>query len=171
MIKSGGYDWWETDAGGEDVESGGGEKAWLSKKPCNPPVTPFRKVSETTRKKERKIGCSLFFRKNGILFSEKAHTHNMLSHKGSVVCRPFWIRCYNSGQASGVVESQNGGGFFPCPSVNTLGVGCWCVGRLLMGRWGVMWVSEGRGGEVGGEEGGEVVNITTSDAMPGKTIQ
>lgn len=34
-----------------------------------------------------------------------------------------------------------------------------------------MWVSEGRRGEVGGEGGGEVVNITTSDAMPGKTIQ
>lgn len=33
-------------------------------------------------------------------------THNMLSQKGSVVCRPFWICCYNSGQASGVMEPK-----------------------------------------------------------------
>ena len=45
---------------------------------------------------------------------------------------------------------------FSCLSVNTLGVGCWCVGRLLMGvmggregrrgRWGVRGVGGGWGG-------------------------
>lgn len=59
-----------------------------------------------------------FSPKNGIC-SWKS-THNMLSHRGSVVCRPFWICCYNSGQAGGVMEPK-WRCFFSCLSVNTLG--------------------------------------------------
>lgn len=33
-------------------------------------------------------------------------THNMLSHKDSVACWPFWILCYNFGRASDVVEPK-----------------------------------------------------------------
>lgn len=43
-----------------------------------------------------------FLQTNGISVLEKAHTHNMLSHKVNVVCLPFGICCYNYGRASGV---------------------------------------------------------------------
>lgn len=71
-----------------------------------PPPTVFEIVGETTKKNnEKKVFTFFFFSKMGFVLV-KAHTHNMLSHKGSVVWRPFWICCYNSGQASGVVEPE-----------------------------------------------------------------
>lgn len=76
-----------------------------------------------------KIKCSLIFyrQRERCLFLEML-THNMLSQKGSVVCRPFWICCYNSGQASGVMEPKWRWLFNACLST------VWHVGRLLTER-------------------------------------
>lgn len=119
-------------------------------KPCNPPQHRSKKSVKQQQKQRKKD--QIFFFQMGLVFGKSAHT-TCFQRMGSVVCRPFWIRCYNSGQASGFVEPK-WRWIFPASQVNALAVECWCVGRLLMGRWGVRvcnvgWWKEGRGGRGG----------------------
>lgn len=160
MIKSGGYDWWETDAGGEDVESGGGEKAWLSKKPCNPPVTPFRKVSETTRKKEiKKERSDVHFSSERMGFcSRKKRTRTTCFHTRAVLCVGHF------GSAVTILDKRVVSwrakmevGFFPARQSTRLAsgvgasAGCWWGGEVWCGL-----VKE-EGGRLGVREGGRLL--------------